>query len=142
MLLGERIDPLSTRRFYIEISNIAAAVFSEVNGLDAEVEVKEYAEGGQNGFVHKLPGRMKFTNVTLKRGMTNSLDFWNWFDSARAGKVERKQIGIVLFDESGSEKRRWTLERAYPVKWIGPSLKTEDNSVVIESLELTHEGLS
>lgn len=142
MLLGERIDPLSTRKFYVEIRNIAAAVFSEVTGLDAEVEVKEYAEGGQNGFVHKLPGRMKFTNVTLRRGMTNSLDFWNWFDSARTGKVERKQIGIVLFDESGTEKRRWTLERAYPVKWIGPSLKAEDNSVVIESLELTHEGLS
>lgn len=142
MLLGSRIDPLTTRKFYVEISNIAAAVFSEVSGLDAEVEVQEYPEGGQNDFVHKLPGRMKFTNVTLRRGMTNSLDFWDWFNSARTGKVDRQQIGIVLFDESGAERRRWTLERAYPVKWVGPGLKSEDNSVVIESLELAHEGLT
>ena len=69
---GKRVDPLTTRKFFVEIGNIVRAEFSEVSGLNAEVEVLSYEEGGKNGFVHKLPGRVKFPNVTLKRGTTRA----------------------------------------------------------------------
>ena len=139
---GKRVDPLTTRRFYLEISNVAEAGFSEVSGLEAEVEVVEYAEGGCNWFTHKLPGRVKFPNVTLKRGMTESLELWDWFVKAINGNVERKDVGIVLYDETKTEKRRWSLQRAYPVKWVGAAFKASDNAIAIETLELAHEGLS
>ena len=139
---GERVDPLTTRKFYVEISNIAEAGFSEASGLDAQVEVMEYQEGGCNTFTHKLPGRITFSNVTLKRGMTESLELWKWFEDVINGKIERKNVGISLYDEAQSAQRRWTLQRAYPVKWVGPAFKASDNTIAIETLELAHEGLS
>ena len=139
---GKRVDPLANRRFYIEIANVAEAEFSEASGLEAEVEVFEYQEGGCNSYTHRLPGRVKFPNVVLKRGMTESLDLWKWFEDVTQAKIQRMDVGIVLYDETTKmAKRRWTLERAYPVKWVGPSFKASDNAIAIETLELAHEGL-
>ena len=139
---GKRVDPLTTRKFFVEIGNIVRAEFSEVSGLNAEVEVLSYEEGGKNGFVHKLPGRVKFPNVTLKRGTTDSLELWDWFVQAVNGKIERRDVGILLYNQEGQAEREWTLERAYPVKWTGPDFKAGDNAIAIETLELAHEGLS
>ena len=133
---------MTTRKFFVQIGNILEAAFSDVSGLNAEVEILSYEEGGCNAFVHKLPGRVKFPNVTLKRGVTDSLDLWNWFVQATNGKIERRDVGILLFDQEGNQKRVWNLERAYPVKWTGPDFKSGENAIAIEVLELAHEGLS
>jgi phage tail-like protein len=149
---AKRFDGYPSSKFGIvgvEIKGVIVAEFTEVSGLEAEVEVFEYIEGGNNLFTHKLPGRVKFPNVVLKRGLTDSTDLWDWFHMImyRTGEetkepVERKNVSIVQYDESEKERRRWNLTDAYPVKWTGPSFKADDNAIAIEALELAHKGLS
>jgi phage tail-like protein len=138
---GRRVDPYITSRFHVEIQGIQEAFFRECSGLEAETEVLSYEEGGMNDHPHKLPGRTKFPNVTLKRGMTDSKALWEWYSKVIDGKIERKNVSIVLYDQQGSEVKRWSFERAYPTKWVGPGIKSDENAVAIETLELVHEGM-
>lgn len=139
---SRRIDPLANAKFCIEVENIQEAAFTEASGLQAEVEVFEYQEGGNNFFTHKLPGRARFPNVVLKRGVTTSNELWAWFEKSMYRKTERRNISIVLYNQEGEEVRRWNLTNAYPVKWIGPSFRAGDNAVTIEAIEFAHEGMS
>ena len=127
-------------RFYVEIGGDTQAVFTEVSGLGIEMAVEEVEEGGNNDFVHKLPGRCKFGNLTLKSGMTNSNVFLKWiFDVAR-GKIEKKHLSLILFNPEGRPLIRWEFTNAFPIKWTGPQFKADDTAVAIESIELAHEG--
>lgn len=128
-------------RFYVEVGGIPQAVFAEVSGLQVEMEVTEYAEGGINSFVHRLPGRTKVSNITLKRGMTASNDFFKWYMQGLRGKVDRRNISVVMYDTAGNELLRWNFIEAYPVKWIGPQMSGGGNAVAVETLELAHNGL-
>ncbi len=139
---GKRIDPLTTCSFFIEVENIQQAAFSEFSGLQAEVEVFSYEEGGCNEYVHKLPGRTKFSNITLKRGVAATDDLWLWFQDVINGVVKRKNVSVVLYDATHSEAKRWNFARAYPVKWVGPAFKAGENAISIDTLELAHEGMS
>jgi len=139
---GSRQDPLLDYNFAVEIEGLVAGGFSEVSGLEVELEVQDYREGGVNGFIHKRAGPAKYaSNIVLKRGMTDNLVLWNWYWNAVQGVIDRKNVSILLLDESGEEKVRWNFEQAYPVKWTGPSLRATANEVAIESLELAHNGL-
>ena len=153
---AKRFDGYPSSKFGIvgvEIKGVIVAEFTEVSGLEAEVEVFEYIEGGNNLFTHKLPGRVKFPNVTLKRGITDSTDLWDWFqmivdrkpeenkEAAGRKPVERKNLIIVQYDGSETVQRRWVLTNAYPVKWTGPSFKADENAITIETIELAHQGL-
>jgi len=138
---GERIDPFPAFKFCVEIGNITHAIFSECSGLEIEVEVFEYEEGGLNDYVHKLPGRVKYSDVTLKRGIATSDALWDWYAKTLQGKIERKNISITLYDTTGSEYRRWKFEHAYPVKWSGPNFKADENVAAIETLVFTHRGM-
>lgn len=149
---GQRIDGVSTSLFGVEIGNVVLAEFTEASGLEAEIEVFEYEEGGNNLYTYKLPGRVKFPNVTLKRGITESNDLWDWFQSVmyrKAGNtggnsssIERKEVSIVLYDHTGSSPvRRWNLTKAYPIKWTGPSFNADENAISVETLVLAHEGM-
>jgi phage tail-like protein len=139
---AKRYDPLFGAKFCIEIGNIQYAGFTEAAGLEAEIEIFEYQEGGNNLYTHKLPGRVKYPKVTLKRGVTDSNDLWEWFESVTYRRIERKNMSIVLYDQEGSEVRRWNLTNAYPTKWSGSTLKANENAVSIETLEFAHEGIS
>jgi phage tail-like protein len=138
---GRRIDPYINSRFHVEIQGIQEAFFRECSGLEAETEVLSYEEGGMNDHPHKLPGRTKFPNVSLKRGMTDSKTLWEWYSKVIDGKIERKNVSIVLYDQQGSEVKRWSFERAYPTKWVGPGIKSDENAIAIETLEMVHEGM-
>ena len=138
---AKRVDPYITCYFSVEIEGIQEAFFRECSGLESEIEVLPYEEGGVNDHPHKLPGRAKFPNVILKRGVTDSKDLWEWFSSGIKGKIERKTVHIILCDAKSEEVRRWTFEGAYPIKWTGPSLNANENAVAIETLELAHEGM-
>ena len=142
---ARRVDPYITCYFKVEIKGIQEAFFRECSGLEGEIEVLSYEEGGVNDHPHKLPGRAKSPNVVLKRGMTDSNDLWQWFSDVTKGvtkgKIERRTVEIVLCDAKGSEVRRWTFYGAYPIKWTGPSLNSTENAVAIETLELAHEGM-
>jgi phage tail-like protein len=138
---AKRVDPLATLRFHVEIQGIEEAAFSECSGLQAETEVFPYEEGGLNSTVHQLPVRTKFSNVTLKRGIANSNELWDWYYKVITGSVERKNVSLVLYSSDYSEVMRWNLANVFPVKWVGPNLVSSDNSVAVETLELAHEGI-
>lgn len=129
-------------RFYVLFGNAAQGVFTEVGGLQVEMDVMEYQEGGNNGFVHRLPGFTKVSNLILKRGMTSSNDFYHWLSDVSNGKLKRRNISVVMYDVAGNELVRWNFTNAYPVKWVGPQLRASDNTAAIETLELAHEGMT
>ncbi|MBU7005777.1 phage tail protein [Phosphitispora fastidiosa] len=142
MATGIRKDPYANFSFLVEIGGLIAGGFSEVSGLQAETETEEYREGGVNEYVHKLPKITKHTNLTLKRGITDSDVFWKWHRDVISGKIERKNGSVILLDAAGNEKWRWNFSQAYPVKWNGPELKAESNTIAVETIELTHHGLT
>lgn len=136
-------DPLLSFNFGVEIDGIFEGFFMDCSGLQSEREVVEYKEGGENSYIHKFPGQIKYSNIVLKRGITSSNKFWQWYQEGRRdGKVSRRSLSIVLFDAQGKVINRWNVENAYPVKWSGPDLKTDNNNVAIETLELIHHGLT
>lgn len=137
---GSRTDPYLGSHFFVEIDGIDHGGFTECSGLQAETEVTDYVEGGNNGFVHKLPGRTKFSNITLKWGSTDSTALWQWYLNVTRGQVERKDVSVVLYNSEQEEVRRWNLREAYPVKWIGPAFTAATPAVAIETLEITHHG--
>lgn len=142
MATGDRHDPVLSFNFKVEITGLIIAGFSEVSGLQAEIEVHEYREGGLNEYIHKRAGPAKYaTNLVLKKGIADSRELWSWYSDVLQGTIERKSLDIVLMDSAGTEKRRWTFQNAYPVKWSGPDFKAQASEVAIESLELAHEGL-
>ena len=131
-------------RFMVEFGGLVRAVFKECSGLKAEIAVFEYEEGGENNFVHKLPGRRKWSNITLKRGMTDSMDFWVWYLEIVAGKTRdmARNLSIILYDESHRQGMRWDLIAAIPVKWEGPTMKADGATVTVETLEIAHHGIT
>jgi len=138
---NSRVDPVSGFRFGIEIKGIIAGWFTECGGLTVERQVTPHSEGGVNDYVHQLPGRVKYSNVTLKRGIAD-VALWNWFqEGLYDGKVKRTSVSIILYDGKRTKAMRWNLTDAYPVKWVGPDFKSEGNQVAFETLEIVHHGL-
>jgi phage tail-like protein len=141
MATGDRKDPFRSFNFSVELDGITRASFRECSGLDASQDAIEYREGTEGTTARKLPGLNKYSNITLKWGMTDDTELWAWRKKAMTGKVERKNGSIVLLDESGEEKLRWNFREAWPTKWTGPSFNATGNEVAIETLEIAHEGL-
>ncbi|AKB18665.1 phage tail protein [Methanosarcina sp. WWM596] len=141
MYTEKKIDPLMSFRFLVEIDGIATAHASEVGGLQIETETELYEEGGVNDFVHQLPKRTKYQHITLKRGITDRDELWGWYQKVISGKFKRKNGAIILMDITGQEKWRWNFQEAYPVKWTGPDLKADSNTVAFEAVELAHNGI-
>jgi phage tail-like protein len=140
--MGATENPYAACRFYLQIGGVAQAVFTEASSLQLETDVFTYEEGGSNEFVHKFPGRTKVSNLTLKRGVTKSNELFKWFLEIARGKINRRNVSLVMYDSKGEQLMQWTLMQAYPVKWIGPQLTAASNTIAIESLELAHDGLA
>jgi len=141
MPTGQKPDPYRGFRFRVEIDGITVAHFSEVSGLQVETETEPYEEGGVNDFVHQLPKRTKFQNITLKRGITDVDELWQWHQDVVDGNFARKNGSIILLDEAGEDTWRWNFTRAFPAKWTGPDLKADGSTVAFETVELVHEGI-
>jgi phage tail-like protein len=131
----------SSNRFYVQIDNVIQAVFWEVSGLQIETEVTEYREGGNNGFVHRLPGATRVGNITLKQGLVASSKLFDWYTDITMGKIDRRNMSIVVYTAAGEETSRWSFINAYPIRWIGPTLSGDSSTAMVETLELAHEGL-
>lgn len=135
-------DPALSFRFALEKNSCIEGIFTECTGLQTEREVEEYKEGGQNNFVHKFPGRLKFSNIVLKKGMTTSNVLWEWYQVGKEfSTAQYENVFIILYDASGEPLKRWSLTDAFPVKWSGPDLKTDGSNVAIETIELAHHGI-
>ena len=135
------VDGVANCRFYVKIDGMTTAVFTEMSGLQVETVVTEYEEGGNNGFVHRLPGRTKVSNLTLKRGIVASNEFLNWYSEILQGKLKYRHVDVLVYDAEGKELAKWSFANAFPVKWIGPQLAADGKNAAIETLELAHEGL-
>jgi phage tail-like protein len=143
---AQRVDPFATFKFHVEIGDIKEAAFDECSGLEMSTDVKDYEEGGLNEYVHKLPGRTKHSNVTLKRGLAVSNELFSWFQEMEecllTGKpVEFRKVTITLNGIDGQVSMNWTLSNAFPVKWSGPGFKAGESAVAIETLEFAHHGI-
>jgi phage tail-like protein len=134
-------DPHLGLRFWIQLGQVEIAGFRECSPLIIETEVEEYKEGGLNTYYHKLPTRMKYTNITLKRGMDETRSLYDWYVKSASGQIQRQNISIVIYDSEQNRQQQWDLKNAYPCKWTGPDLKAESGAIAVETLEITHEGL-
>ncbi|MEN9938472.1 MAG: hypothetical protein RLZZ387_5051 [Chloroflexota bacterium] len=135
-------DAFPVSRFYVTAGGIGRAVFTELSGLQIETEVFEIVEGGNNSYVHKLPGRTKVSNLTLKYGFTRSDKLYKWYlDVALGKKVKTHNLSVVMYNVNGKEVCRWDFADAYPVKWIGPQFDASSNAAAIETIEFAHSGL-
>ncbi len=141
MATGKRVDPYRNFSFLVEIDGITQAGFSECTGFGASTDPIEYREGGETKTVRKLPGLTKYTNVTLKWGLTDSKELYNWYRDVVNGKIQRKNGSIILLDLEGQEKVRWNFFEAWPSKWDGPDFNAKGNDVAIETLELATERI-
>jgi phage tail-like protein len=136
-----RTDPYRNFNFLVEIDGITQAGFSDVTGFGASTDPIEYREGGENTTVRKLPGATKYSNITLKWGLTDSRELYEWYRQVIKGNVQRKNGSIIVLDLDGQEKIRWNFFHAWPAKWDGPDMSAKGNDVSIETLELAHEGI-
>ena len=141
MATGDRIDPYRGYNFLLEIDNIGRAGFRECSGLDSAQDPVEYREGNEKPLTaRKLPGLVKYANITLKWGISDDNELFEWRTKAVNGEVERKNGSVILLDDTGEEKMRWNFRDGWPTKWTGPSLNATGNEVAIETLEIAHEG--
>jgi phage tail-like protein len=140
MTTAARLDPYPSYLFRVELDGITQAHFRECTGLNSSVEVIENPEGGR-GQVGKLPGRIKYGNITLKWGRTDSTELYEWHRTALQGTIQRKHGSIVQLDARGDEKARWNFVDAWPTKWDGPSFNAGASELSVETLELAHEGV-
>lgn len=115
------------------------ARFQNVSGLSVEYETEEYKEGGENRFTHKLPVRTKYSDLVLKRGMLLGSETTRWFTDAFSGRAfSPRTVTVVLMNEKGEPLRTWNVVHAVPRKWSVSDLNANENSVVVETLELTY----
>jgi phage tail-like protein len=139
---GARVDPFRSFNFLVEIDSITQANFIECSGLEATTEVIETREGGNNTTVVKLPGKTTYSDITLKWGMTASMELWNWRKGVIDGAVSRRNGSIVLYDLANkTEVARWNFFNAWPSKWDGPALNAKGTDIAVETLVLAHEGI-
>ena len=142
------VDPFATFKFHVEVGGITKAAFTDCSGLEMSTEVFEYQEGGLNEYVHKIPGRTKVSNVTLKRGFATSNELFQWYkDMEKAllagNRFDFQQVTIILYSSADRDELvRWTLDKAFPVKWVGPAFKTSEAAVAVETLEFAHHGIT
>lgn len=132
--------PLSKYHFRVEWGG-AKISFSEVSGLSMEFAVIEHREGGSEHST-KMPGLRKYNNIILKRGVQNGdHEFFEWINTVRLNTVERRDVVISLLDEAHQPIFSWRVRNAWPCKYEVAGLHANSNEVLIESLELAHEGL-
>ena len=136
-------EPLVSFNFALEISGVISGYFTEVSGLGSEHEIVEHKVVSANGkeIIMKIPGRLKWENITLKRGITDNMDIWDWRKQVEDGNVDsaRRNGSIVMYDQQGAEVSRWNFERGWPSKVSGPSPKADSNEIGVEELTVSHE---
>lgn len=136
------LPPYLTFNFAVEIEGLLVGGFTEVSGLESQIEVEEYREGGVNDFVHKLPGKTTYANLVLRHGLTGLSTLWDWYKQTTEGAIRRRNGTIVLLSASQVPVMWWDFRNALPVRWTGPTFDAASDEVGVEELELVHEGLT
>lgn len=138
-------DPLLGFNFMLELGDKVAGYFTEVSGVGSEHEIVEHKVVDKQGheIVRKLPGRLKWTDVTLKRGITSNMQIWQWREDVLKGDMNtaRMNCTITMFNRNYSPVGVWHFENAWPSKVSGPTFKADDNSFGVEEVTIVHEGM-
>ena len=139
-------DPLVGFHYAIEVQGAVTGYFTECTGIGSEHEVIEHkiVDGKGNEVVRKLPGRLKWGDITLKRGITANMDMWTWRRDVENGQVAsaRKNGSIMMLSQEGEIVARWDFKSGWPSKVSGPSPKSDSNEVGVEELVIVHEYIS
>lgn len=139
---GSWQEPFRNYNFKLDVPGVAQAFFTECTNIAMRVEAIAFREAGGGPNVRRLPGRVECADVTLRYGLTQSRELWDWFLKAVNGQVERKNVSIMLLDSTGTrEVTRWNLTNAWPREWNGAALSTRGQDVAIETLTLVFESL-
>jgi phage tail-like protein len=140
-------ERITAATFLVEVDGVEIGRFMEVNGLEVSIGVEEVEEGGENNYVHKLPGRMAWPNITLKRGITQNDTLLEWFSkssgeqfAANGNRLTRSTAAITLLGPAAQRLRAWEFDGAFPVKWKGPDFAVSSSDMAVEELEITHHG--
>jgi phage tail-like protein len=139
---GVFVDPYRAYNFKLIIQGVTEGHFTLCQNMGIKIDAIEYREGGTSQVVHRLPGRVEYEPITLKYGLTASMELWNWMMTAVKGRVERKNVSIVLVDADGvAEVTRWDLVNAWPSSWRGALLDAMGREAAIEELTIVFETL-
>ena len=138
-------DPLLGFNFLLEIEGAIAGYFTECTGVGSEHEIVEHKVVDKTGkeIVRKIPGRLTWTDVTLKRGITSNLEIWKWREFVVKGDMQaaRHPITITMLDRTYQPVATWHFSNAWPSAVSGPSFKSDDNNFGVEEVTLVHEGM-
>lgn len=142
-------DPPFAAAFVFTVDGVIIGSFTEVTGLAVSMTIEEITEGGNNESTIKVPGRLKFSNIVLKRGITSGNELFDWISSCsgsgfagNGNKVEKKTGSIALLDSMQNEVRNWQFRDAMPVRWTGPQFAASSAALAVEELEVCHGGFT
>lgn len=144
--MADREDPLVAFKFGLEIEGKLTGFFTQVGGIGSETEVIQQkivnSETGET-IVRQIPGRLDWTPVTLKRGVTSAMDIWKWRQDVVEGKIEdaRTNCSIVAYSQNNTEIARWNFVNAWPSKVVGPEMDSGSTTYMLEDVTIVHEGV-
>lgn len=137
----------TTSSFLFEVDGLTIGEFREVQGLEITVDVVRYAEGGANGYVHQLPGRVQWPNLVLRAGLTKGDNLFKWIKAcsgegldANDKKLARRTGALTVLGPKLERVRTWEFDGAFPVRWIGPSFAVDERATPVEEIEIAHHG--
>jgi len=137
-----RVDPQTNSSFRIEIDGVIQGFFSEVTIPDSSSDPIEFRNGDDPLSVRKIPGLIKNSNIVLKWGITDSMELFEWYeDTIIKGKMQRKNVSIILLNELQDEVARWNFFECWPTKLVAPDLNATGNEIAIETLEIVTERM-
>ena len=137
-----RRDPYLNFNFLVQIDGDTVAGFREADLPEARIEVAAYREGNErSNTVRRLPGRVEYGPLVLRRGFAGDRTLFQWWRDVADGNLDRRNVVIILRDQSGRDVARWAFRDAMPTKYSGPSFRAQGNEIAIESIELAVESM-
>lgn len=136
-------EPYRNYKFLVEIDGIIQAGFSEVTILNSSQDMIENYEGSDQFTIHKIPGVATYGNIILKRGMTETMELYNWYKQVEDGQKDdyRRNMVIVLMNEKAEQVGHWKLFNAWPNKYDAYGFIAGGSEIAIENLEIVYEGM-
>jgi phage tail-like protein len=140
----EIVDPYRSYNFKLDAQGVTEAHFTECSGMGIKVDAIDYREAGNNQVVRKLPGRVHYSEITLRYGLTDSKQLWDWLMASAKGKVERRNVSIIMLGADAADPTpglQWNLSQAWPCEWRGAKLDALGREAAIETLTLVFDTL-
>ncbi len=144
MPTGVRTDPYRGYRFRVEVDGLQTAAFQELTVPSNETKPLDYREGTDPTHLRKLSGMTSYGNLTLKKGLSDSMELYNWYNLVleKGASAARKSISLVLLDDEGKDSVRWNIVEAWPTKYETSGLNAQGEEVMVETMEIVHEGIT